>query len=195
MYYSENNSIKDTLHKLTHSSPYPWAGIPTSQKAILKLRGQWHAQSQKPVWLSQDAQLGSLALELLHAKQLKCEQTYGCQQGGWGAGIVRELGMDMYTLLYLTWITTSAYCIAQGTLLSVTWQPGWVGSLGEKECMYVYGWVPFCPPETITMLLTGYTSLQNKKLKKKNKATQGWWHYCKDLNCKNQLIHSKVNTT
>lgn len=50
----------------------------------------------------QDASLGSLALELLHVKQLKCEQAYGCQQGGWGAGMVRELGMDMHTLLYLT---------------------------------------------------------------------------------------------
>ena len=24
---------------------------------------------------------------------------------GWGEGIVREIGMDMYTLLYLKWIT------------------------------------------------------------------------------------------
>ena len=32
------------------------------------------------------------------------EQTYGCQRGGWGEGIVREFDMDMYTLLYLKWI-------------------------------------------------------------------------------------------
>ena len=25
--------------------------------------------------------------------------------GGWGGGIVREFGIDMYTLLYLQWIT------------------------------------------------------------------------------------------
>ena len=80
MYYSENNSIKDTLHELTHSAPYLWAGIPISQKVTLKLRGQWHAQSQKPEWLSQDANLGSLALELLHVKQLKCAHTSGCQR-------------------------------------------------------------------------------------------------------------------
>ena len=28
------------------------------------------------------------------------ERTYGCQREGWREGIVRELGMDMYTLLY-----------------------------------------------------------------------------------------------
>ena len=26
---------------------------------------------------------------------------------GWGEGIVREFGMDMYTLLYLKWITNT----------------------------------------------------------------------------------------
>ena len=34
------------------------------------------------------------------------EGTYGCQGKGWGKGIVREFGMDMYTLLYLKWITS-----------------------------------------------------------------------------------------
>ena len=33
--------------------------------------------------------------------------------------IVREFGMDMYTLLYLKWITNKTYCIAHGTLLKV----------------------------------------------------------------------------
>ena len=58
---------------------------------------------------------------------------------GWGEGTVRELGIDMYTLLYLKWITNKDYCIAQGTLLNVMWQPGWEGSLGENGYMYVYG--------------------------------------------------------
>ena len=34
------------------------------------------------------------------------------------------------------------YCIAQGTLVIVVWQPGWEGSLGENGHMYMYGWVP-----------------------------------------------------
>ena len=31
------------------------------------------------------------------------------------------------------------HCIAHGTLLIVVWQPGWEGSLGENEYMYMYG--------------------------------------------------------
>ena len=51
---------------------------------------------------------------------------------------VREFGMDMYTLLYLKWITQSYY-VTQGTLLNVIWQPGWEGSLGENGYMCTYG--------------------------------------------------------
>ena len=49
-----------------------------------------------------------------------------------GEGIVREFGMDMDTLLYLKWITSKDLGIAQGTLLSVTWQHGWKRGLGEE---------------------------------------------------------------
>ena len=46
--------------------------------------------------------------------------------------------MDMYRLLYLKRITKiPLYSI--GTLLNVTWQPGWEGSLGENEYMRMYG--------------------------------------------------------
>ena len=46
--------------------------------------------------------------------------TYGYGRGaGREKRIAREFGIDMYTLLYLKWITTRTYCIAQGTLLSV----------------------------------------------------------------------------
>ena len=34
-------------------------------------------------------------------------------------GIVKEFGMDMYTLLYLKWITNKVLLTAQGTLLHV----------------------------------------------------------------------------
>ena len=69
------------------------------------------------------------------------EWIYGCWKKGWEEGIVREFGMDMYILLYLKWITKKSYCIAQGTLLNVMWQPGWEESLGENGYMYMYGWV------------------------------------------------------
>ena len=54
-------------------------------------------------------------------------------------GLVREFGMDMHTLLYLKWITTGTYCIAQGTLLNVTRQPGREGSLRKNRSMCVDG--------------------------------------------------------
>ena len=56
-----------------------------------------------------------------------------------GERTVRELGMDMYTLLYLKWIINQVCCIAQGTLLNVMWQPGWEGSLDENRYKYVCG--------------------------------------------------------
>ena len=36
---------------------------------------------------------------------------------GWGEGIVREFGIDVYAVLYLKWITSD--CIAQGALLNI----------------------------------------------------------------------------
>ena len=38
---------------------------------------------------------------------------------GWRGGIVREFGIDMYTLLYLKWITNKDLLIAQGSLLNI----------------------------------------------------------------------------
>ena len=54
---------------------------------------------------------------------------------GQGEGIVREFGMDVYTRLYLKWITNIDPAKAQGTLLSVMWQPGWEWRLKEKGYM------------------------------------------------------------
>ena len=60
-------------------------------------------------------------------------------RGKTGEGIGRELGMDMYALLYLKWITNRTSCTARGTLVSVVWQPGWEGSLGENGDTSMYG--------------------------------------------------------
>ena len=38
----------------------------------------------------------------------------------WGDEIIRAFGIDLCILFYLKW----TYCIAQGSLLNVTWQPG-----------------------------------------------------------------------
>ena len=58
-------------------------------------------------------------------------------RGRKGHGILRELGMDMNTLLYLKWIARTSW-IAHGTLLHGMWQPGWEGGVGENRYMYIY---------------------------------------------------------
>ena len=66
-------------------------------------------------------------------------------------GMVREFGTDMYTLLYLKWITNKITNRARGTLLNVMWQPGWQGSLGENGYIYMYVTKSLCySSETIT---------------------------------------------
>ena len=69
------------------------------------------------------------------------EGAYGCQVVGerWEEGIVRELGMGMYTRLYLKWIT---FWRAHGTLLSVMWQTGWEGGFRENRYMDMYDGIP-----------------------------------------------------
>ena len=55
-----------------------------------------------------------------------------------GERIVRELGVDMYTLLYLKCVTNKILLYSMGILLNVMWEPGWGGSLGENGYMYMY---------------------------------------------------------
>ena len=69
-------------------------------------------------------------------KKLICIISFsGCQEGRGGRQIVREFGMDMYTQLYLKWITNRDLLSSTGTLLRVAWQPAGEGSL----C--IHGWV------------------------------------------------------
>ena len=75
--------------------------------------------------------------------------------------------MDMYMLLYLKWITNKDLLYSTGNSAQMVY-----GSLDEKD---VWGRMDTCicmaetlccPPETITALLIGYTSIQNKKFEK-----------------------------
>ena len=61
----------------------------------------------------------------------------GGRGGGQGERIVREFGINIYTLL-LKWITTKDLLCITWNLLSVMWQPGWEGSLGKNGYMYMY---------------------------------------------------------
>ena len=56
-----------------------------------------------------------------------------------GEGIAREFGMDMYTVLYLKWITNKKllYGTWDSTQCYVVVSKG--GELGKNGCMYTYG--------------------------------------------------------
>ena len=59
--------------------------------------------------------------------------------------IVRELGMDRYTLLYLRWITNKIYCVAQSYVAAWTggefkgeWIHACVRMAKKKKWLCVY---------------------------------------------------------
>ena len=58
---------------------------------------------------------------------------------GYGEEIVREFGMDIYTLLYLKWINSKDLLYSTLNSVQIMWQPGWEGSLGENGYMSMYG--------------------------------------------------------
>ena len=47
-------------------------------------------------------------------------------------------------MLYLKWIMNKDLLYNTWILLSVIWQPGWEGSLGENGYMYIYMGEPLC---------------------------------------------------
>ena len=79
-----------------------------------------------------------------------------------GGGTVRELGMDMHTLLYLKQMTITAYCKVQGALLHVTWQPEWEGVWRRAHARICLAEAFRRSPETVTVLLIGYTPMQGR---------------------------------
>ena len=56
--------------------------------------------------------------------------------------IIREFGINVYTLRYLKRVTNKDPLYGTGTLLKVMRQLGWEGSLGENGYMCMYDWVP-----------------------------------------------------
>ena len=55
---------------------------------------------------------------------------------------LKEEWNAMYVLLHLKWITNKIYHTVHGTLLNITWQPGWKGSLGENGYINIDGCIP-----------------------------------------------------
>ena len=52
-------------------------------------------------------------------------------------GIVREFGMDMYTLLYLKWITDKVLLYSTGNPAQC-YVAAWIGGEFEEEWIHVY---------------------------------------------------------
>ena len=75
-------------------------------------------------------------------------------------GIVREFGMDLYTLLYLKWIINKDLLTSTGNSAQyyvAAWMRGECG--GKMDIYILMAESLCCPPETITTLLIGYTPI------------------------------------
>ena len=112
---------------------------------------------------------------------------------GRGTGIVREFGMDIYTLIYLKWITNRTYFITYGTLLSVPWQPGWDRCLGENGYIYMYSLVPLLFTWNYHNIVNWLYPNTKWEVKRKNWTVpiQPYGNYNQGLHKGNQNFHGK----
>ena len=78
-------------------------------------------------------------------------------------GIIRELGINMYTLLYLKWIANQGLLYSTGDSVHVMWPPGWEGSLGEKGYVKLYGWVALLSTWNYHIVNWLYPNIKKKK--------------------------------
>ena len=69
-------------------------------------------------------------------KELMAARREGC-----GEGIIRQLGMDMYTLVYLKWTTNKVVLYSTGNSAQF-YVAAWIGGELGGEWMYIYDWVP-----------------------------------------------------
>ena len=82
--------------------------------------------------------VGNCLLLHLHKKTHRLrERTYG-YQGGRVVG--REIGTDMYTLLYLKWITSKDLLYSTGNSTQCN-AAGWMGGEFGGEWIHVYVWL------------------------------------------------------
>ena len=59
--------------------------------------------------------------------------------GGWGEGVARDLGVDMYTLLCLKWIANKDLLYSTGNSAQC-YVVAWMGvEFGDNGDMYMYG--------------------------------------------------------
>ena len=80
-----------------------------------------------------------------------------------GGGIVREFGMNMYTLLYLKWITNKDPHYNTWNSAQCCGRLDGKGVWGRKDTCICMAESLYCLPETITILLIGYNPKQDEK--------------------------------
>ena len=84
--------------------------------------------------------------------------------------MVMEIGMDMYTLLYLKWITNKDLLYSTGSSTQ-SYVAAWRGGEFGGEWIHIYlAESLHCSPGTVTALLTSYNPIQTVfGVKKKKK--------------------------
>ena len=91
-------------------------------------------------------------------------------------GIIREFGMEVYTLLYFKWVTRQDLPLSTGNSVQC-YGAAWVGVEFGREWIHVYLWLEslHCSPKTITILFINYTLTENKKfiIKKEKVSSRG----------------------
>lgn len=85
----------------------------------------------------------------------------------------RRNNLEIWIIMYILYILKTdqsgmtASCIALRDSSSMLCGSLDEGEFGERMDTYIFmAEIICCPPETITKLLTGYTPIENKKLKK-----------------------------
>ena len=73
--------------------------------------------------------------------------------------------MDMYTLLYLKWITNKDLLYRTGNSIQ-GYVAVWMGGGFQGDLICICMWLNPCSLETVTTLLISYIPIQNKKLNK-----------------------------
>ena len=111
--------------------------------------------------------------------------TYGCQREGGREGIDREFRTDMYMRLYLKWVTNRTCYIARNFSVLCGSLDG-TAVWGRMDTCICETKSFHCSPETIIILWTGYTQIENKKVKK-NKNKYNLWFLFWLLNLKRKL--------
>ena len=98
-----------------------------------------------------------------------------------GGRIVRGLGMDMYTLLYLKWkINKDLLYITRNS--AQCYVAAWMGGELGGEGIHVYAWLsPFTVHLKLSLLLIGYTLIKSKSSKQTKKSPGIYIHALQNI--------------